>query len=503
MTRLAVIIPMFNSAPTVAETIRSIHSQAIDDLRILVVNDGSTDSGPAIVEDLARADPRIALISQSNRGLAGARNTGIEAALAAGATHLHFLDADDRMRPGAYTALLRAASATGAAYGGYALVNESGLPLNRESPISAPLVGLDEELEWNRAATHARLLSTAALGDHRFDESLPVCEDYDLWLRLETKGVRFTAVEKTVCDYRLRPTSLSKKFADMCRVYERITRRAFDAARPTWQDRIDLSDARLRRVVGHSALMYATMDALIAEDEDTDRPAGLLESSARPDQFSPADLAQAACTAVLFGSCAAPVIDGRSERAWLPALVRWWDRCEREHWCEPGAAESAILELARKVVHPDRIAHALLDAAAVSTPMPLGLVIVGLDRNSRRLARLASSRHTRTLILDAFSSTAEAALLEPLPHVQVLRDEAAFAPTVAQHFPHARWITGLAGRAATDHLTRTTRSAAIDPARIDRWDAHRDALGESNLNTMLGALNPLRAPRTTLQASPA
>ncbi len=495
-TTLTTIIPLYNSAATVAETIRSVQSQNIDGLRIIVVNDGSTDTGPAIVEELAHHDPRITIISQPNRGLAGARNTGIEAALQAGTEFLHFLDADDRMRPGAYTALLRAATHTGAAYGGYTLINERGDPLGRESPISAPLVGLDEELEWNRAATHARLLSAQALGADRFDERLPVCEDYDLWLRLETRGIRFQAVEQLVCDYRLRPTSLSKKFADMCRIYQEVTRQAFHAARPNWESRIDLSDARFRRVVGHSALMYATMEALLDPDPEKSRAADLLRAAARPDRFSPANLAQAACTAILFGSCAAPAIDGRAELQWLPPLAHWWSRCERENWCEPEATAAAIEELARKVIHPDDIASAMLDAAACATPMPLGLAIIGLDRNSRRLARLAASRGTRTLILDDAASDAEAALLEPIPLINVVRDPASFAAIVANSFPRARWLTGASA------IDRIAAAANISPSAVDRWNTTRDRLGAANLALLRAALTPIVA-RTTPQPSPA
>jgi glycosyltransferase involved in cell wall biosynthesis len=499
---LAVIVPLYNSAPTIAETIRSVQTQNVLGLRILVINDGSTDTGPAIVEQLAQQDPRIILISQPNRGLAGARNTGIEAALTLNATHLHFLDADDRMSPGAYEALLNASHQTGAAYGGYALINEFGAPLNRESPISAPLVGLDEELEWNRAATHARLLSAAALGADRFNEKLPVCEDYDLWLRLESRGIQFKAVEQIVCDYRLRPTSLSKKFADMCRVYQEVTRQAFHAARPTWSNRIDLSDTRFRRVVGHSALMYATMDALLAPTTNKDRATALLNSAAHPDRFSPADLAQAACTAILFGSCAAPVIDGHSELSWLPALINWWHRCESESLCSPGDPDRAIEELARKVVHPDDIAMALLNAAAIASPMPLGLIIIGLDRNSRRLARLAATRGTRTLIFDSQTPAAEAALLESHPLIELLRVPEAFASTIQQSYPRARCITGLAGASAQTTINQAARAANINPAHIDTWSTHRDRLGVSNLVHVQRALTP-RASRTTLQASPA
>src|SRR5205814_426339 len=140
-----------------AAAIRSVQEQSFGDWRMIVVNDGSTDSGPAIVDEIARADERISTIHQENKGLAGARNTGLEAALGAGTEFISFLDSDDWMLPGAYEALVAGAGETGASYAGYELCDETGRSLGRQSPISAPVVGLDEQIEWNRTATHAHL----------------------------------------------------------------------------------------------------------------------------------------------------------------------------------------------------------------------------------------------------------------------------------------------------------------------------------------------------------
>src|SRR5207302_842318 len=112
--QLAVIIPMYNAAATVAEAIRSVQAQAFQDWRMIVVDDGSTDEGPGIVETIAGADDRISMVSQPNRGLAGARNAGLEAALSAGTEFISFLDSDDWMLPGAYGALVAGAAETGA-----------------------------------------------------------------------------------------------------------------------------------------------------------------------------------------------------------------------------------------------------------------------------------------------------------------------------------------------------------------------------------------------------
>lgn len=71
------VVPAYNAARTIDETLRSIRSQSYTHLEILVVDDGSTDATPAIVAAHAAVDPRIRPIRQANAGVAAARNRGI------------------------------------------------------------------------------------------------------------------------------------------------------------------------------------------------------------------------------------------------------------------------------------------------------------------------------------------------------------------------------------------------------------------------------------------
>jgi glycosyltransferase involved in cell wall biosynthesis len=77
--RVAVIIPAYNAAATLDETVRSIRGQSHADIEIVVVDDGSPDDGAtlAIAEHHARLDPRVRAIRQDNAGVAAARNAGI------------------------------------------------------------------------------------------------------------------------------------------------------------------------------------------------------------------------------------------------------------------------------------------------------------------------------------------------------------------------------------------------------------------------------------------
>jgi glycosyltransferase involved in cell wall biosynthesis len=93
---VTVLIPTFNRAHLLARAIRSVLSQSYRALEVLIVDDGSTDDSRAVVADLARADGRVRYLHQENRGVSGARNTGLRAA---SGDFLAFLDSDDLWKP--------------------------------------------------------------------------------------------------------------------------------------------------------------------------------------------------------------------------------------------------------------------------------------------------------------------------------------------------------------------------------------------------------------------
>jgi hypothetical protein len=93
---VTVIVPAYNAAGTLAATLTSVRNQTHGTLEILVIDDGSTDTTPKIMHRAARADPRLRLIRQPNRGVAAARNAGLAEAQGA---YVAFIDADDLWHP--------------------------------------------------------------------------------------------------------------------------------------------------------------------------------------------------------------------------------------------------------------------------------------------------------------------------------------------------------------------------------------------------------------------
>jgi glycosyltransferase involved in cell wall biosynthesis len=100
MPLVTVVTPCYNAEPFIGETIESVQSQAFEDWEHIVVDDGSTDASADIVRGYIDADTtgRLRLHQQANRGVAFARNRGVELA-SADSRYLLFLDADDILLP--------------------------------------------------------------------------------------------------------------------------------------------------------------------------------------------------------------------------------------------------------------------------------------------------------------------------------------------------------------------------------------------------------------------
>ena len=106
---ISIIIPAYNSAAFIGETIENILSQSYSDVEIIVVNDGSTDDTSGIVSGLSEDNPgKIRLIEKENGGVSSARNLGLESAKG---EFVLFQDADDLYADGALSALAEAGEA--------------------------------------------------------------------------------------------------------------------------------------------------------------------------------------------------------------------------------------------------------------------------------------------------------------------------------------------------------------------------------------------------------
>ena len=142
MPAISVVVPLYQSERTVAETMRSILAQTFTDFEVIVVNDGSSDNGPSFVKGFG--DPRVCVVTQENGGLAGARNTGIRNATA---PYVAFCDADDLWHPEKlewHKRHLDAHPQVGVSFSHSRLIDEASQPMGlTQSPVKETFTASD------------------------------------------------------------------------------------------------------------------------------------------------------------------------------------------------------------------------------------------------------------------------------------------------------------------------------------------------------------------------
>lgn len=92
MEKISIVVPIYKVEAYIHECVDSLLSQTYQNLEIILVDDGSPDTCPAICDDYAKQDSRVKVIHQQNGGLSAARNSGIKAADGA---YITFVDSDD------------------------------------------------------------------------------------------------------------------------------------------------------------------------------------------------------------------------------------------------------------------------------------------------------------------------------------------------------------------------------------------------------------------------
>lgn len=92
MTKLSIIVPVYNVEKYLPKCLESLIKQTLKDIEIICVNDGSMDNSLAILKEFASKDSRIKIIDNQHQGVAKTRNTGIEQSTG---EYIGFVDSDD------------------------------------------------------------------------------------------------------------------------------------------------------------------------------------------------------------------------------------------------------------------------------------------------------------------------------------------------------------------------------------------------------------------------
>jgi glycosyltransferase involved in cell wall biosynthesis/SAM-dependent methyltransferase len=202
---VALVIPCFNQARFLGAAIESALAQSLPFHEIVVVDDGSTDD----TRDVAARYP-VRIVTQANRGLPAARNSGTRETRS---QFIVYLDADDRLRSNAVADGLECFARNAASdfvYGHFVNVADDGAVLPTPAFRPCPEDAYAGFLRHNLVGMHAAVMyrRERLLEAGGFDESLPACEDYALYLRMARRG-RAASHERVVADYRRHAGSLS------------------------------------------------------------------------------------------------------------------------------------------------------------------------------------------------------------------------------------------------------------------------------------------------------
>lgn len=230
MPKVSVVIPAYNAMNYLPATMGSLLNQTFEDFEVIVVNDGSSDETEEWVSQIENS--KIKLISQENKGLAGARNTGIAHAKG---EYIAFLDADDLWEPTKLekqVTVLEENPEVGLVYTWVALIDEQGEFTGRIFKNNA------EGDVWNQL-TERNIVECGSVAMVRrscfetvgiFDRNLrSFVEDWDMWLRIASR-YSFKLIKEPLVYYRQISTSASRNWEAMEQSFRMVIEKAFACA---------------------------------------------------------------------------------------------------------------------------------------------------------------------------------------------------------------------------------------------------------------------------------
>jgi glycosyltransferase involved in cell wall biosynthesis len=263
---ISVIIPAWNSAGVIEQTLQSVQAQTFKNFEVIVVNDGSTDNTAATVQRFCSVDSRFILITQPHSGVSVARNTAI--------THAHgefiaFLDADDIWLPeklARQIELFREDPRVNFTFTNFYMWNGHCDPspwYRDDRPL--PDGDMSHKLVFSVSHACGASMSTAMVRRKifhtigLFDPELTMGEDWDLWLRLAEHGLWVRGTHEPLVRYRRWSGSKSNQKLKMAEANVRVLEKNLHATqrpelRPLYERslalaRLKLELARARRLI--------------------------------------------------------------------------------------------------------------------------------------------------------------------------------------------------------------------------------------------------------------
>lgn len=268
MPRVSVVIPVYGVEQFVEAAVRSVLAQSFEDFEVIIVNDKSPDRSLEICQSID--DPRIRIVThQENRGLAGARNTGIRVSKG---QIIALLDSDDiweQTKLQAHVDHLDANPLVGVSFSRSAFIDEQGAHLNTyqmpklrnitvahlmcRNPVgngSAPVIRKDV---FTQIATMENIHGVRE--PHYFDDSFRQSEDIECWIRIAaTTEWRFEGLSEPLTLYRINSASLSANIPKQLASWERVMNKLKSYAPDLWESHVALARAFQLRYLARQAI---------------------------------------------------------------------------------------------------------------------------------------------------------------------------------------------------------------------------------------------------------
>jgi glycosyltransferase involved in cell wall biosynthesis len=239
---ISVVVPAYNCATTIRQTLVSISNQTFTDIEIIVVDDGATDTTCDVLADYV--DHRLRVVHQMNRGLAGARNTGIHHAKG---KYIAFCDADDvweAEKLERHFHHLEGDGNIGISFAGSTMIDRNGHQLKisqrpklknisaadvfKRNPIGNGSAAVVRREAFECIAYRPQMETDR---DWWFDESMRQSEDIDAWMRFVlASDWKIEGIEGLLTRYRIQSGGLSANLSKQYQTWKQMCAKVADTA---------------------------------------------------------------------------------------------------------------------------------------------------------------------------------------------------------------------------------------------------------------------------------
>lgn len=262
MAKISTIIPAYNCADHIRETIESVFSQTVKDMELIVVDDGSADKTGDVLQSFGSKLRHIR--HKENRGPSAARNSGVKESKG---EYIAFLDHDDVWLPDKIEEQLKLFEKNkdlGLVYSNFYYVDMAGAQMGELFDNIKPHRGLvfEKLIMSNFIPTSSVMVRKKVLDEvGLFDENFLISQDYDLYIRIAER-CRIDFVERPLLKYRVHPASFSTRRRKLA-LDETICITKF------YRDKVRRNNGQLARRLDNAIAKYMFYKAVWSLENDT------------------------------------------------------------------------------------------------------------------------------------------------------------------------------------------------------------------------------------------